>query len=174
MWTGKCGVSPVLCWFKAGLTCFPPLQEALSIYKEAVQKMPRQFAPHSLFNMMGELLCLCSWCRNWNSRIIILLFSCTKCQYVFSFLHSNLRLRFFIVYDINIIIYDAITWKIINKSSQTKNHGPVSSGKLSVSWKPPKTKWFLKMHNVIQWRKKNIVDWFNMLKQTTSTSCLCF
>lgn len=31
-----------------------PPQEALSIYKEAVQKMPRQFAPHSLFNMMGE------------------------------------------------------------------------------------------------------------------------
>uniref|UniRef100_A0A3Q1D0K1 dolichyl-phosphate-mannose--protein mannosyltransferase n=1 Tax=Amphiprion ocellaris TaxID=80972 RepID=A0A3Q1D0K1_AMPOC len=29
-------------------------EEALSIYKEAVQKMPRQFAPHSLFNMMGE------------------------------------------------------------------------------------------------------------------------
>lgn len=35
----------------------PPLvllQEALSVYKEAVQKMPPQFAPHSLFNMMGE------------------------------------------------------------------------------------------------------------------------
>ncbi|CAG01912.1 unnamed protein product, partial [Tetraodon nigroviridis] len=30
------------------------LQEALSVYKEAVQKMPPQFAPHSLFNMMGE------------------------------------------------------------------------------------------------------------------------
>lgn len=30
-------------------------QEALSIYKEAVHKMPRQFAPQSLFNMMGEL-----------------------------------------------------------------------------------------------------------------------
>ncbi|KAG7225729.1 hypothetical protein INR49_012315 [Caranx melampygus] len=29
-------------------------EEALSVYKEAVQKMPRQFAPHSLFNMMGE------------------------------------------------------------------------------------------------------------------------
>ncbi|XP_006781217.1 protein O-mannosyl-transferase TMTC2-like [Neolamprologus brichardi] len=29
-------------------------EEALSIFKEAVQKMPRQFAPHSLFNMMGE------------------------------------------------------------------------------------------------------------------------
>ncbi|XP_018526513.1 protein O-mannosyl-transferase TMTC2 [Lates calcarifer] len=29
-------------------------EEALTIYKEAVQKMPRQFAPHSLFNMMGE------------------------------------------------------------------------------------------------------------------------
>uniref|UniRef100_A0A3B5BA22 dolichyl-phosphate-mannose--protein mannosyltransferase n=1 Tax=Stegastes partitus TaxID=144197 RepID=A0A3B5BA22_9TELE len=29
-------------------------EEALAIYKEAVQKMPRQFAPHSLFNMMGE------------------------------------------------------------------------------------------------------------------------
>ncbi|XP_063761538.1 protein O-mannosyl-transferase TMTC2 [Eleginops maclovinus] len=29
-------------------------EEALSIYKEAVQKMPKQFAPHSLFNMMGE------------------------------------------------------------------------------------------------------------------------
>ncbi|XP_061570207.1 protein O-mannosyl-transferase TMTC2 [Cololabis saira] len=29
-------------------------QDALSVYKEAVQKMPRQFAPHSLFNMMGE------------------------------------------------------------------------------------------------------------------------
>ncbi|XP_067346840.1 protein O-mannosyl-transferase TMTC2 isoform X2 [Channa argus] len=29
-------------------------EEALSFYKEAVKKMPRQFAPHSLFNMMGE------------------------------------------------------------------------------------------------------------------------
>ncbi|XP_051911642.1 protein O-mannosyl-transferase TMTC2-like isoform X2 [Hippocampus zosterae] len=29
-------------------------EEALSIYKQAVQRMPRQFAPHSLFNMMGE------------------------------------------------------------------------------------------------------------------------
>ncbi|KAL3048146.1 hypothetical protein OYC64_006842 [Pagothenia borchgrevinki] len=29
-------------------------EEALSIYREAVQKMPKQFAPHSLFNMMGE------------------------------------------------------------------------------------------------------------------------
>ncbi|CAL8262266.1 unnamed protein product [Merluccius merluccius] len=29
-------------------------QEALSVYKEAVQKMPRQFAPQSLYNMMGE------------------------------------------------------------------------------------------------------------------------
>ncbi|XP_037552099.1 protein O-mannosyl-transferase TMTC2 [Nematolebias whitei] len=29
-------------------------EEALSVYKEALQKMPRQFAPHSLFNMMGE------------------------------------------------------------------------------------------------------------------------
>ncbi|XP_028252727.1 protein O-mannosyl-transferase TMTC2 isoform X2 [Parambassis ranga] len=29
-------------------------EEALSFYKEAVQRMPRQFAPHSLFNMMGE------------------------------------------------------------------------------------------------------------------------
>uniref|UniRef100_A0AAY4EFG5 dolichyl-phosphate-mannose--protein mannosyltransferase n=1 Tax=Denticeps clupeoides TaxID=299321 RepID=A0AAY4EFG5_9TELE len=29
-------------------------EEALVVYKEAVQKMPRQFAPQSLFNMMGE------------------------------------------------------------------------------------------------------------------------
>ncbi|XP_061920857.1 protein O-mannosyl-transferase TMTC2 isoform X2 [Entelurus aequoreus] len=29
-------------------------EEAISVYKEAVQRMPRQFAPHSLFNMMGE------------------------------------------------------------------------------------------------------------------------
>ncbi|XP_068611665.1 protein O-mannosyl-transferase TMTC2 [Brachionichthys hirsutus] len=29
-------------------------EEALSVYKEAVHKMPQQFAPHSLFNMMGE------------------------------------------------------------------------------------------------------------------------
>uniref|UniRef100_A0A672JR94 dolichyl-phosphate-mannose--protein mannosyltransferase n=1 Tax=Sinocyclocheilus grahami TaxID=75366 RepID=A0A672JR94_SINGR len=29
-------------------------EEALSMYKEAVQKMPRQFAPQSLYNMMGE------------------------------------------------------------------------------------------------------------------------
>ncbi|KAK7886158.1 hypothetical protein WMY93_025779 [Mugilogobius chulae] len=29
-------------------------EEALFVYKEAVQKMPRQFAPHSLFNMIGE------------------------------------------------------------------------------------------------------------------------
>ncbi|XP_072311168.1 protein O-mannosyl-transferase TMTC2-like [Eucyclogobius newberryi] len=29
-------------------------EEALSVYKKAVRKMPRQFAPHSLFNMMGE------------------------------------------------------------------------------------------------------------------------
>ncbi|CAB1313578.1 unnamed protein product [Coregonus sp. 'balchen'] len=28
--------------------------EALSVYKEAVQKMPRQFAPQSLYNMMGK------------------------------------------------------------------------------------------------------------------------
>lgn len=41
---------------KSNVSPSPPVQEALSIYKEAVQKMPRQFAPHSLFNMMGELL----------------------------------------------------------------------------------------------------------------------
>ncbi|XP_035283189.1 protein O-mannosyl-transferase TMTC2 [Anguilla anguilla] len=29
-------------------------EEALSVYKEAMQKMPRQFAPQSLYNMMGE------------------------------------------------------------------------------------------------------------------------
>uniref|UniRef100_A0A4W4E0N2 dolichyl-phosphate-mannose--protein mannosyltransferase n=1 Tax=Electrophorus electricus TaxID=8005 RepID=A0A4W4E0N2_ELEEL len=29
-------------------------EEALSVYKEAIQKMPRQFAPQSLYNMMGE------------------------------------------------------------------------------------------------------------------------
>ncbi|CAL8355402.1 unnamed protein product [Lota lota] len=29
-------------------------EEALAVYKEAVQKMPRQFAPQSLYNMMGE------------------------------------------------------------------------------------------------------------------------
>uniref|UniRef100_A0A8C5E4G3 dolichyl-phosphate-mannose--protein mannosyltransferase n=1 Tax=Gouania willdenowi TaxID=441366 RepID=A0A8C5E4G3_GOUWI len=29
-------------------------EEALSVYRAAVQKMPKQFAPHSLFNMMGE------------------------------------------------------------------------------------------------------------------------
>ncbi|XP_010881602.1 protein O-mannosyl-transferase TMTC2 isoform X1 [Esox lucius] len=29
-------------------------EEALLVYKEAMQKMPRQFAPQSLFNMMGE------------------------------------------------------------------------------------------------------------------------
>ncbi|KAF5895952.1 transmembrane and TPR repeat-containing protein 2-like, partial [Clarias magur] len=29
-------------------------EEALSVYKEAVKKMPRQFAPQSLYNMMGE------------------------------------------------------------------------------------------------------------------------
>ncbi|KAG5830787.1 hypothetical protein ANANG_G00314290 [Anguilla anguilla] len=29
-------------------------EEALSVYKDAVQKMPRQFAPQSLYNMMGE------------------------------------------------------------------------------------------------------------------------
>lgn len=29
-------------------------EEALSIYKEAVKKMPHQFAPQSLYNMMGE------------------------------------------------------------------------------------------------------------------------
>ncbi|XP_051551586.1 protein O-mannosyl-transferase TMTC2-like isoform X2 [Myxocyprinus asiaticus] len=29
-------------------------EEALSMYKEAVQKTPRQFAPQSLYNMMGE------------------------------------------------------------------------------------------------------------------------
>ncbi|XP_071057898.1 protein O-mannosyl-transferase TMTC2 isoform X2 [Pseudochaenichthys georgianus] len=31
-------------------------EEALSIYREAVQKMPKQFAPHSLFNMMAQQL----------------------------------------------------------------------------------------------------------------------
>lgn len=29
------------------------LQEALSMYKKAALKMPRQFAPQSLYNMMG-------------------------------------------------------------------------------------------------------------------------
>ncbi|XP_060734099.1 protein O-mannosyl-transferase TMTC2 [Tachysurus vachellii] len=29
-------------------------EEALSVYKEAIQKMPKQFAPQSLYNMMGE------------------------------------------------------------------------------------------------------------------------
>ncbi|XP_036068452.1 protein O-mannosyl-transferase TMTC2 isoform X2 [Oryzias melastigma] len=29
-------------------------EEALSVFKEAMQKMPRQFAPQSLYNMMGE------------------------------------------------------------------------------------------------------------------------
>uniref|UniRef100_A0A674BGY4 dolichyl-phosphate-mannose--protein mannosyltransferase n=1 Tax=Salmo trutta TaxID=8032 RepID=A0A674BGY4_SALTR len=29
-------------------------EEALSVYREAVQKMPKQFAPQSLYNMMGE------------------------------------------------------------------------------------------------------------------------
>nr|XP_057933802.1 protein O-mannosyl-transferase TMTC2 [Doryrhamphus excisus] len=29
-------------------------EEAISVYKRAVQRMPRHFAPHSLFNMMGE------------------------------------------------------------------------------------------------------------------------
>ncbi|XP_030116476.1 protein O-mannosyl-transferase TMTC2 isoform X1 [Taeniopygia guttata] len=29
-------------------------EEALTVYKEAIQKMPRQFAPQSLYNMMGE------------------------------------------------------------------------------------------------------------------------
>ncbi|XP_072566415.1 protein O-mannosyl-transferase TMTC2-like isoform X2 [Paramormyrops kingsleyae] len=29
-------------------------EEALSLYKEALQKMPKQFAPQSLYNMMGE------------------------------------------------------------------------------------------------------------------------
>uniref|UniRef100_A0A3B3ZTK3 dolichyl-phosphate-mannose--protein mannosyltransferase n=1 Tax=Periophthalmus magnuspinnatus TaxID=409849 RepID=A0A3B3ZTK3_9GOBI len=29
-------------------------EDALSVFKEAIQKMPRQFAPQSLYNMMGE------------------------------------------------------------------------------------------------------------------------
>ncbi|XP_069084857.1 protein O-mannosyl-transferase TMTC2 [Pleurodeles waltl] len=29
-------------------------EEALAVYQEAIQKMPRQFAPQSLYNMMGE------------------------------------------------------------------------------------------------------------------------
>uniref|UniRef100_A0A3Q3KBU8 dolichyl-phosphate-mannose--protein mannosyltransferase n=1 Tax=Monopterus albus TaxID=43700 RepID=A0A3Q3KBU8_MONAL len=29
-------------------------EEALSVFKEAIEKMPRQFAPQSLYNMMGE------------------------------------------------------------------------------------------------------------------------
>ncbi|XP_054609625.1 protein O-mannosyl-transferase TMTC2-like isoform X2 [Dunckerocampus dactyliophorus] len=29
-------------------------EDAISVYKQAVQRMPRHFAPHSLFNMMGE------------------------------------------------------------------------------------------------------------------------
>lgn len=33
-------------------------QEALSVFKEAIQKMPRQFAPQSLYNMMGKN-CFC-------------------------------------------------------------------------------------------------------------------
>lgn len=32
----------------------PSSQDALTVYKEAIQKMPRQFAPQSLYNMMGE------------------------------------------------------------------------------------------------------------------------
>lgn len=39
---------------RADALTLTPLQEALSVYKEAVQKMPPQFAPHSLFNMMGK------------------------------------------------------------------------------------------------------------------------
>lgn len=31
-------------------------QEALTVYKEAIQKMPRQFAPQSLYNMMGKCI----------------------------------------------------------------------------------------------------------------------
>lgn len=34
-------------------TCF---QDALMVYKEAIQKMPRQFAPQSLYNMMGKCI----------------------------------------------------------------------------------------------------------------------
>lgn len=33
-------------------------QEALTVFKEAMQKMPRQFAPQSLYNMMGKS-CFC-------------------------------------------------------------------------------------------------------------------
>jgi len=32
------------------------LQDALTVYKEAIQKMPRQFAPQSLYNMMGKYI----------------------------------------------------------------------------------------------------------------------
>lgn len=31
-------------------------QEALTVFKEAIQKMPRQFAPQSLYNMMGKFV----------------------------------------------------------------------------------------------------------------------
>lgn len=36
------------------LFCLFHSQEALSVFKEAIQKMPRQFAPQSLYNMMGK------------------------------------------------------------------------------------------------------------------------
>lgn len=36
------------------LFCVFHSQEALSVFKEAIQKMPRQFAPQSLYNMMGK------------------------------------------------------------------------------------------------------------------------
>ena len=38
--------------------CLFHSQEALTVFKEAIQKMPRQFAPQSLYNMMGKS-CFC-------------------------------------------------------------------------------------------------------------------
>lgn len=64
----------------------------MSVYKEAVQKMPRQFAPHSLFNMMGKLLisAICPFKQNilyreferkiWRLSLYELVFSLGKCQ----------------------------------------------------------------------------------------------
>lgn len=44
-------------------------QEALTVFKEAIQKMPRQFAPQSLYNMMGKS-CFCF--KTWRTRFVVL------------------------------------------------------------------------------------------------------
>lgn len=58
------------------LFCVFHSQEALSVFKEAIQKMPRQFAPQSLYNMMGKS---CSCFRTMSVKKLFLLWKKKVC-----------------------------------------------------------------------------------------------